>query len=82
MVGTGGPHQTVHHSSHHRGHHSSSGSDYYDEHLDNISPGDRQKYGDRGDIPGYMIPGYNQYGNIDSLLIEQLLQFFSFKNFC
>lgn len=61
LVGTGGPTQTVHSSHHSRGHHSSSSTDYYDEHIDNLSPGDRKKYDDRGDIPGYMIPGYNQY---------------------
>jgi hypothetical protein len=58
LVGTGGPTQTVHNI---RGqHHSSSSStDYYDEHIDSLSPSDRKKYDDRGDIPGYMIPGYN-----------------------
>lgn len=62
LVGTGGPTQTVHSGHHSRGYHSSSNSDYYDEHLDGLSPSDRKKYDDRGDIPGYMIPSHNLYG--------------------
>lgn len=69
LVGTGGPTQTVNIGHHFKEQHSSS-SEYHGEHIDNLSPGERKKYDNRGDIPGYMIPGYNQNGR---LLLFQLL---------
>ena len=52
LVGTGGPIQTVHQSGHH-----SYKSTHIDD-FDSVSAQDRQKYGNRGDQPGYLItPG-------------------------
>ena len=42
---------------HHGSHYSSSTTDDFHD-IDKLSPQDRKKYDDRGDIPGYMIPGY------------------------
>ena len=52
LVGTGGPVQTVHQSGHH-GYKTTQTDDF-----DSVSAQDRQKYGNRGDQPGYLItPG-------------------------
>jgi hypothetical protein len=53
LVGTGGPIQSVQHSS---GYHQSQKT--ISEDFDSITAHDRQKYGDRGDQPGYVLtPG-------------------------
>jgi hypothetical protein len=31
--------------------------------IDRLSPQDRKKYDDRGDIPGYLIPGHSRDGS-------------------
>lgn len=61
----GGPVQTVHHSSSH--HQTSHRTDSLDSHdYDNLSAGDRKKYDDRGDQPGYLItPGQIGTGGRD-----------------
>lgn len=75
MVGTGGPVQNVHHS----GQHYNQGQRTSTDDFDAITAHDRQKYGDRGDQPGYLItPG--QLGNKHNLL--NLISLFIFLKIC